>query len=131
MEKNNVIQVEEQNKNSWDEALENERWIAPETDIYETDEAFVMLLNMPGVAKENVKIRIEDDDLVIMGKIDYNARLNSRFVLNETEIGNFYRKFKIGEIIDDSRISAKLENGQLILTLPKHERAKPKTIEIR
>lgn len=131
MENNNIIQVEEQNKNSWDEALENERWLAPETDIYETDEAFVMLLNMPGVAKENVKIKIEDDDLVIMGKIDYNARLNSRFVLNETEIGNFYRKFKIGEIIDDSRISAKLENGQLILTLPKHERAKPKTIEIK
>ena len=116
---------------SWDEALEKESWIAPLIDIYETDDDYFLNAYMPGVNKENVKIKLENDNLVIMGRIDYEDAVNRKYVLQETEIGNYYRRFKISDSVDESKIDAKLENGILNVKLPKHERAKPKTIEIK
>ncbi|MEG8947086.1 Hsp20/alpha crystallin family protein [Rosettibacter firmus] len=116
---------------SWDEALETECWIAPLVDIYETDNDFILNAYLPGVKKENLKIKLEDDHLVIMGRIDYDEAINRKYVLKETETGNFYRRFKISDSIDESKIDARFENGVLEVKLPKHERVKPKTIEIK
>jgi len=127
----NKEMVEVKTKKSWEEALEKESWVAPLIDIYETEDDFFLIAQMPGVSKDNVKIKIEDEHLVIMGRIDYDSSLNRKYVLTETEIGNFYRRFKISDSIDKSKIDAKLENGVLQVKLPKHERVKPKTIEIK
>lgn len=116
---------------TWDEALERESWIAPLVDIYETNDDYFLTALMPGVNKENVKIKLEEGQLVIMGRIDYDSAVNRRYVLHETEIGNYYRRFKISNSVDESKIDAKLENGILNVKLPKHERVKPKTIEIK
>lgn len=126
-----LVQVQESQKNSWDEALEKESWVGPLVDIYETEDAFTLIADMPGVSKENVRIKLEDGDLVIMGRIDFNDRINKTYILNETQIGNYYRKFHISDGVDDSKIDARLENGQLKIHMPKHERLKPKTIEIK
>lgn len=131
METNELTRTEEMKNTSWDEALEKECWVAPLVDIYETENEFVLTANMPGVSKENVKIKLEDGNLIIMGRIDYSERIKNRFVLSETEIGNYCRRFRISDGIDESRIDAKLDNGQLHITLPKHERIKPKNIEIK
>jgi len=131
MEDRELVKVEESKTTNWDEALENENWIAPIVDIFETEDDFTLIANMPGVKKENVKIKIEDGSLLIMGKVEYDNMLQRNYVLNESPIGNFYRKFQISDSIDDSKIEAKLENGQLVVHLPKHERAKPKNIEIK
>ncbi len=117
--------------NSWEKALENECWIAPLVDIYETDDEFFLNAYIPGVKKENLKIKLDDGHLVIMGRINYDEAVNRKYLLKETEIGNFYRRFKISDSIDESKIDAKLENGILEVRLPKHERVKPKTIEIK
>lgn len=127
----NKEMLEVQSKKSWDEALESESWVAPLIDIYETADDFFLTAQMPGVSKDNVKIKLEEGHLVIMGRIDYPSALNRRFVLKETETGNFYRRFKIAESIDEQKIDAKLENGLLNIQLPKHDRIKPKTIEIK
>ncbi|MDP2038755.1 MAG: Hsp20/alpha crystallin family protein [Ignavibacteria bacterium] len=119
------------NKKSWDEALERESWIAPLVDIYETKDDYYLSAQMPGVKKEDVKIKLEEGNLVIMGRIDYELNVNNRYVLKETEIGNFYRRFKISDSVDETKIDAKLENGVLNVKLPKHDRLKPKTIEIK
>jgi len=117
---------------SWEEALENESWVAPLVDIYETDDEFFLNAYIPGVKKENLKIKLEDNHLVIMGRIDnYDEAVNRKYVLKETKVGNFYRRFKISDSIDESKIDAKLENGVLEIRLPKHERVKPRTIEIK
>jgi HSP20 family molecular chaperone IbpA len=123
--------VEVQNKRSWDEALEKESWVAPLIDIFETTEDYFLMAQMPGVSKEDVKIKLEEGFLVIMGRITFDEAMNRKYVLKETETGNFYRRFKISENIDESKIDAKLENGVLNIKLPKHERMKPKTIEIK
>lgn len=126
-----VVNTAEQKSDNWEELFEKESWVAPLVNIYETEEGYNLIANMPGVSRDNVKIKLEDGDLVIMGKIEYNNQMNKKYLLNETEIGNYYRKFKISETIDEGKIEAKLENGQLIIDLPKHERVKPKTIEIK
>ncbi|HEX2984424.1 MAG TPA: Hsp20/alpha crystallin family protein [Ignavibacteriales bacterium] len=126
-----VMRAEQVNAVNWDEALEKESWVAPLTDIFETDNEFFLTANLPGVSRENMRIKLEDNNLVIMGKIDYDGAVKRNYILNETPIGNYYRKFKISDSIDYTKIEARLENGQLFLKLPKHERIKPKTIEIR
>lgn len=123
--------TEVKNKISWEEALERESWVAPLIDIYETEQDFFLTAQMPGVSKENVKIKLEEGHLIIMGRISFDETVNRKYVLKESETGNFYRRFKISEGIDESKIDAKLENGVLSVVLPKHERLKPKTIEIK
>ncbi len=123
--------VEVNQPKTWDEALEKEPWIAPLVDIYETSDDYFLEAAMPGVKKENIKIKLEEGHLVLMGRIDYDETINRKYVLHESETGNFYRRFKISDSVDESRIDAKLENGILNVKLPKHERIKPKTIEIK
>lgn len=121
--------VRTDNKN-WDEALKNENWVAPVVDIHETDDEYIMTANMPGVNKDNIQTNLEDGNLVIMGRINFDEARNRKYVLRENVVANYYRKFRISDNIDAEKINAKFENGQLIVTLPKHERVKPKTIEI-
>lgn len=116
---------------NWDEALEKESWIAPTIDIYETADDYFLSAYLPGVSKENVKIKLEDGNLVIMGRVDYETLINRKYILKEMEVGNFYRRFKISNSIDESKVDARFENGILQVKLPKHERIKPKTIEIK
>lgn len=129
IENNQAVVVKE--TNNWEEALEKEKWVTPTVDIYETDDEFVLLTNMPGVSKENVKIKLEAESLVLMGRINYEEANSRKYILKETRIGNFYRKFKISDSIDIDRVDAKLENGKMVVILPKHERVKPRSIEIK
>lgn len=124
----NIIKVNENNK--WEEALENETWVAPKTSIFETDENYFLTADMPGVNRENIKVELEKGSLIIMGKIDYQDISTRKYILQENEFGNFYRKFNLSDSIDSNKIDAKYENGQLVITLPKNERVKPKNIVI-
>jgi len=123
--------VDVKTKRSWDEALEKESWVAPLIDIYETTDDYFLTAQMPGVAKEDMKIKLEEGHLVIMGRVDYNESVDHKYIMKETESGNFYRRFKISDSIDEQKIDATLENGILNVKLPKHDRVKPKTIEIK
>ncbi len=130
-ETKDVMEVQSHTQKSWEEALEKESWVAPLVDIYETDNDFYLNAYLPGVSKDNLKIKLEDEQLIIMGRINFDEAVNRKYVLKETETGNFYRSFKIGDSIDESNIEARLENGILEVKLPKHERIKPRTIEIK
>jgi HSP20 family protein len=123
--------VDVKTKRSWDEALEKESWVAPLIDIYETTDDYFLTAQMPGVSKEDMKIKLEEGHLVIMGRVNYSETDDRKYVMKETETGNFYRRFKISDSIDEQIIDATLENGILHVKLPKHDRVKPKTIEIK
>jgi HSP20 family molecular chaperone IbpA len=85
---------------------------------------------MPGVSREKIKVELEKGSLIIMGRIDYQDISTRKYILQENEFGNFYRKFNLSDSIDANKIDAKFENGQLVVNLPKHERMKPKNIVI-
>jgi len=129
MKDNKVMNVET-TENIYD-ILEKETAMAPLVDIYENDNEFILVASMPGVAKENLHLKSEENSLIIFGRVNYDEMNRRKYILNENGFGNYFRKFRISESIDDSKISATFENGQLIVSLPKHERAKPKSIAIK
>ena len=127
---NQIVEVKEE-KQSWEDLLNNEGSYAPLVDIYETNDEFVLTADMPGIKKEDVSLKLDEGSMLIFGRINYQDMLNRRFILKEKETGHFFRRFKISDTIDESKVSARFENGQLIVILPKHERIKPRTISIK
>ena len=130
MENTNAITKVEEKRN-WEEALEQESWVAPMVDIYETNDDYYLVANMPGVTKEDVKVKLEDGDLVIMGRVNFLGEMKKKYLMKEIDSSNYFRKFKLSDSVDEDKIDAKLENGRLFVFLPKVERVKPKTIEIK
>jgi len=124
----NIVKVKE--NNIWDEALENQTWVSPKTSIFETEDNYFLTADMPGVSREKIKVELVKGSLIIMGRIDYQDISTRKYILQENEFGNFYRKFNLSDSIDSNKIDAKFENGQLVVNLPKHERIKPKNIVI-
>jgi HSP20 family protein len=129
-ENKEMISVKEKTQD-WEKVLETEAVVAPFADIYETADDYVLSANMPGVTRDNVQLKLEEGSLSIFGRVDYNDLSGRKYILNENEIGNYYRKFRISNSIDESKIEARYDNGQLIVKLPKHDRIKPRTIEIK
>ncbi|GAB1441990.1 hypothetical protein MASR2M39_08250 [Ignavibacteriales bacterium] len=123
-----VVKVTE---DTWKEAFDKENWVLPEVNLLEDEDAFYVVASMSGVKRDDVRIKLENGDLVIMGRIDRGKLDGKKILLKEITTGNYYRKFKVADSIDTENVDASFENGQLILRLAKHERIKPKTIEIK
>lgn len=102
----------------------------PNVDIYETNDALIVLADMPGVSPENVDIDLRDDTLTIRGTVDIPG-VNENPVLVEYEVGDYYRQFTLGRAIDQSRIEASMVDGVLKLVLPKVDVAKPRKIVVK
>ena len=102
----------------------------PNTDIYETENALTVVVEMPGVEKDKVNIDIENDVLLIEGLIDYTQYAEMQPVYTEYNVGHYSRKFSLSNKIDQNKISAEMKDGVLTLTLPKAETAKPRKIKI-
>ncbi len=102
----------------------------PAVDIYETEESLVVLADMPGVAPDNVDIDLKDDLLTIRGTVSPEGQAE-RMLLREYGVGDYYRQFTIGRIIDQSKIEAVMKDGVLKLTLPKVDAAKPRKITVK
>jgi len=126
-----LVKVEVQNEENWEQAFEQECLCAPLVDVYEIEDEYVMSVNLPGIPKEKIRIKIEDSHLVIMAKADLKEIEQRNYILSETSTGNYFRKFKLADSINIEKIVAKYSNGQLMINLPKQEFAKPRTIEIK
>ncbi|MDZ7765682.1 MAG: Hsp20/alpha crystallin family protein [Melioribacteraceae bacterium] len=98
--------------------------------IYESEDDYHLTAFMPDVQRDQIKIKLEDGSLVLMGRINYGEAVSRKYILNEYTVGNYFRKFKLAESVDDSKIEARFENGVLTVKLPKHDRIKPRNIEI-
>ena len=106
------------------------RHYAPVTDIYETDNGLMIVMEMPGVTKERVSIDLQGDVLRIEGQIDFSQYKGMEPVYTEYNIGHFVRTFGLPGKIDREKIAAQLEDGVLTLTLPKVLEAQPRRISI-
>lgn len=106
------------------------RFYQPNTDIFEEEGSLTLVMEMPGVQKENVDITIEKNVLEVEGKIDFSKYQDLEPVYTEYNVGHYKRSFSLSSKIDQSKISAEMDNGLLTLVLPKAEEAKPRTINI-
>lgn len=130
MENKEMIPVKEEKNNLIEELLETQNYVSPLVNICETDNEFVLSADMPGVVRKDVKVKVEKDLLIMFGQIDYANETNKNYILNEQELGNYYRTFRISDSVDQSNIEAKYDNGKLVVNLPKNEKVKPRTINI-
>ena len=106
------------------------RVFVPTADIYETKDALTVILEMPGVEKNNITVRVEDGLLYVEGRLDLTKYQGLQPLYIEYNIGHYSRSFQLSSKIDQTKIAAALNDGVLSLTLPKVEEAKPRVITI-
>lgn len=106
------------------------RWFEPAVDIYETDEALTLVADLPGIAAEDVSTDLRDNLLTITARFK-NTGAQWKPVYEEYAEGHYVRQFRLGQQIDQAKISAVMKDGVLTLTLPKADAAKPRKIEVR
>jgi HSP20 family protein len=118
----NVSDTNEDSRSNW----------TPRTDVIEFEDRFELRLDLPGVARENVNISFEGETLEIKGeRVDEDKPKSRAYYRCECVSGPFSRKFRFPSLISASEITAKMENGVLIVAVPKAEEAKARTIEVR
>ncbi len=105
------------------------RYIVPPVDIYETDDALTVVVDLPGVGKDNVDVRVEENILTIKGNADYEPP--ESLLLGEFNLQGYYRQFQLSDEVNQDRISAESKNGVLTIRLPKAEKSKPKQIKVK
>ena len=106
------------------------RYFVPTTDIFETEDALTVVMEVPGVDREAIDINLENDVLRIDAKIDPSKYDGMEPLYTEYNVGHFARSFTLSNKIDREQISANLEDGVLTLTLKKAKEATPRKISV-
>jgi HSP20 family protein len=106
------------------------RYYMPNTDIRETEDALLVVMEVPGVDRKDVDIKVEEDTLSIEARIDTSKYEGMEPLYTEYNVGHFARRFTLSHMIDQQQIGAALNDGVLTLTLKKVQRAQPRRIEI-
>ena len=113
------------------EELENAVW-SPLTDISENKDQYILKMDLPGVSKENLKLNFHDGELIISGERKQEKEdKDSKYHRIERTYGKYYRSFTLPQTIQADKINAEFKDGQLTITVPKSEEAKPKELEIK
>ncbi len=108
----------------------DERTITPRVDIYENDEEFLLVADMPGVSRDTLEVTFEKDSIVISGrKSEPDEQWQPSTV--EFSVGRYHRAFKLPSDIDPSRIKAEYDSGVLVVHLPKNEEVKAHKITVK
>lgn len=118
--------VENQTTNN---RLSREEYVAPDVNIFETKDGYVLQAEMPGVNKDGLEITLEGAEITITGR-RAPEKVNAEALFRERNTADFRRVFELDPVIDTAKISAKIEQGVLTLTLPKSERVKPRKITV-
>lgn len=119
---------EESTPSRREETREEERYITPPVDIFETKDGLTVVADLPGVDRSMLDVRVADGLLTIQGRTAHVAP--GTLVDGEYRLLNFYRQFELPDEVDAEKIGAELKHGVLTLRLPKKEKAKPRKVEV-
>lgn len=104
---------------------------SPALDVEETEEAFTLHVELPGVNAEEVEVSLEENVLTVAGERRfYDERASEGFRRIERHFGRFHRAVRLPDRVDADRVSAAYRDGLLTITVPKAEEAKPRRIQI-
>lgn len=104
-------------------------FVVPAVNIFETKDGYVVEAEMPGVTKEGLEVTVEGNEITLVGHRTPDAAAG-QVLLSESTNADFRRVFEMDPAIDSGRISAKMNQGVLTLTLPKSENVKPRKIVV-
>ncbi len=108
-----------------------EGYRAPEADLYQTPDAYVLMLNMPGARKDSIRLSMDGGTLVVQAPVEELHSNKAVLLCNEIPATGYYRVFGLGEGIDASRVDARFKNGVLTVNLARREHLKAREITIR
>jgi HSP20 family protein len=114
----------------WSEDLSNRTW-KPAVDVKETDEAYVLNAELPGLEKKDIHITLEDNVLTLSGERRFEKETDKdNYHRIERAYGSFTRSFSLGGGVDAEKVQATFKDGVLTMTVPKTEETRPRQIEI-
>lgn len=103
---------------------------APPTDIVKTDEALFLYMDMPGVDKDDVQVKLEKNILEVTGSVDSERYSQWKSLYSEYKVGNFLKRFELSSEIDQEKIEAKVNAGVVTVVLPKIPEKQAKIITV-
>ena len=109
------------------------RYLRPRSSVLESKDGLLkVVLEMPGVKKDGLEIKIENNELRIVGRRERSqAESRRKFLLHERVDGDFVQTYTLDETVDQSKVDAVLEKGILTLTLDLKDQVKPRIIKVR
>jgi len=137
------MDIQINNRSIFDEALNNNfignlftaassvHQYCPAVDINETKDTFEIVVEVPGVVKEDLKVSIHQNILSVAGKRQSTSTEGKRRIVAEIPHGEFSRKFKLPSTVNVDAVTTEYGNGILRITLPKQEQSKAKDIPIQ
>lgn len=124
------LAVQEKKELSGQEKPVPGRFFVPSTDAYETEQGLTLVMEMPGVSRENLDVSLEEGVLRIEGRLDFSKYKGLEPIYTEYNVGHYARSFSLSDQVDRDNIAATLQDGVLTLTLPKSPAARPRRIAI-
>lgn len=119
---------------TWDPFGTSERasGFAARFEVKETDAAFLVIGDLPGVKEEEIDISVDNDVMTISGsRTAEEKKENETYYLYERQYGSFSRSFRLPAHTDSSKIEAHLEHGVLTMSIPKKEASRPRKIALK
>lgn len=104
--------------------------VTPPVDIYEAEDKYIVVTDMPGTTKDAIDITVSEGVLTLTGKVKEREE-GWKPVLEEFAMGDYKREITVGNKVDESKIDASYSNGVLTLELAKSERAKSRKIDVK
>ncbi|MEO8188339.1 MAG: Hsp20/alpha crystallin family protein [Burkholderiaceae bacterium] len=105
--------------------------MTPRVDVLEDDSGITLVADMPGVSKESLEIKVENDALSIEGTISAATPQALEATYAEVRVPRYRRSFTLSRELDAGHIEAQLKDGVLKLRIPKHEQARPQRISVK
>ena len=109
--------------------VRRQEYVAPEVNIFETGDGYIVEAEMPGVSKEGLSITVEANELTIEGHRT-GEQAEGEPLFQESRHSDYRRVFEIDPAIDTTKVTARIEQGVVTVTLPKSERVKPRKISV-
>ncbi|MEX3630053.1 MAG: Hsp20/alpha crystallin family protein [Burkholderia sp.] len=103
----------------------------PVVDVFEDSHGITLWADMPGVTKETLDVKVQDGNLYIEAEASVPTPTGLRLQYVEIREPHFARAFSLSQDFDASKIDASLKDGVLKLTIPRHDEARPRRIEVR
>lgn len=104
--------------------------VVPPVDVFENEHSITLLADLPGVAREQLQVRVDGDSLVLEATATSTGPDNMQLVYGEAQCPSYRRQFTLSRELDTARIEAQLRDGVLRLTIPKAEDARPRRIQV-
>lgn len=111
-----------------EDTRQEEKFLSPAVDIYETEDKLVVLADIPGVEKDDMEVHVDNNILTIKGKCKPLTKGDTFY--KEYELCNYFRQFELSEEVNQDKISGELKHGVLTISIPKAEKPKPKQIAV-